>query len=44
MQNNIEKFNAFYKMIKSEINSYLKEYNESLVQDKTGYLKENLEL
>ena len=44
MQNNIEMFNAFYKMIKSEIISYLKEYNESLVQDKTNYLKENLEL
>ena len=44
MESHIEKFNAFYKTIKSEINTYLKEFNESLVQDKKGYLKENLEL
>ena len=29
--------------MKEEINNSLKEYNESLVKDKTGYLKENLE-
>ena len=43
MENNIEKFNALYKQVKEEINNSLKEYNESLVKDKTGYLKENLE-
>ena len=31
MESHIEKFNAFYKTIKSEINTYLKEFNESLV-------------
>ena len=44
MDSNIEKFNTLYKTIKSEINNYQKEFNESLVQDKSGYLKENLEL
>ena len=43
MENHIEKFNALYKQVKEEINNSLKEYNESLVKDKTGYLKENLE-
>ena len=40
---NIEKFNEFYKKISKEINSHLKEYNENLIKDKKGYLKENLE-
>ena len=40
---NIEKFNEFYKKISKEINNYLKEYNENLVKDKKGFLKENLE-
>ena len=31
MESHIEKFNSFYKTIKSEINTYLKEFNESLV-------------
>jgi geranylgeranyl diphosphate synthase type I len=44
MENHIEKFNSLYKQVKEEINNSLKEYNESLVKDKTGYLKENLEL
>ena len=44
MDSNIEKFNTLYKTIKSEINNYQKQFNESLVQDKSGYLKENLEL
>ena len=39
---NIEKFNEFYKKISKEINQNLKEYNESLVKDKQGFLKENL--
>ena len=43
MENHIEKFNVLYKQVKEEINNSLKEYNESLVKDKTGYLKENLE-
>ena len=43
MENHIEKFNSLYKQVKEEINNSLKEYNESLVKDKTGYLKENLE-
>ena len=40
---NIEKFNEFYKKISKELNSNLKEYNENLVKDKKGFLKENLE-
>ena len=44
MENNIEKFNSFYKQVKNEINNYLIEYNDSLLKDKTGYLLENLKL
>ena len=40
----VEKFTSFYKSTSKEINNYLKEFNDSLVKDKTGYLKENLEL
>ena len=36
--------NELYKKILKEINIYLKEYNESLVKDKSYYLKENLKL
>ena len=43
MKSNIEKFNSFYNETSKEINLLLKEYNESLIKDKTGYLKENLE-
>ena len=44
MENHIEKFNAFYKKVKTELNNLLKEYNESLLAGKEGYLKENLNL
>ena len=44
MEDHIEKFNTFYKQVKNEINNYLKEFNESLVKDKTGFLRDNLEL
>ena len=44
MENHIEKFNAFYKKVKTELNNLLKEYNESLLVGKEGYLKENLNL
>jgi len=40
---NVEKFYEFYKKISKEINNDLKEYNEILVKDKKGFLKENLE-
>ena len=43
MENNQKKFNELYKKISKEINNHLKEYNESMVKDKKGYLKENLE-
>ena len=41
---NLQIFSDFYKRTAKEINKYLKEFNESLVKDQTGYLKENLEL
>ena len=44
MKNYLEIFYDFFKKTAKEINLHLKEYNESLVKDKTGYLKENLEL
>ena len=44
MENDFEKFNNFFKNTTKEINNYLKEFNESLIKDKTGYLKDNLEL
>ena len=44
MENNLAKFYDFYKKTAKEINNYLKEFNESLVKDKKGFLKENLEL
>ena len=44
MENNLGKFYDFYKKTAKEINNYLKEFNESLVKDKKGFLKENLEL
>ena len=43
MNSNIENFNNFYNETSKEINILLKEYNENLIKDKTGYLKENLE-
>ena len=43
MKNCLEKFHEFYKTTAKEINHYLKEYNESLVKDKKGFLRENLE-
>jgi geranylgeranyl diphosphate synthase type I len=41
---NLQIFNDFYKRTAKEINKCLKDFNESLVKGKTGYLKENLEL
>ena len=43
MKNCLEKFHEFYKTTAKEINHYLKEYNESLIKDKKGFLRENLE-
>ena len=44
MENHIEKFNALYKQVKEEINNSLKEYNESLVKDKTRLFKRKLRI
>ena len=44
MENHIDKFKSFYNQVKNEIDNYLKEFNKSLVEDKTSYLKENLEI
>ena len=43
MDKNLEQFTSLYKKIKAEINQIIKEYNESLVSNTSGYLKENLE-
>ena len=42
--NNIEVFNNFYKEVALGINKHLKEYNDSLTDNKKGYLKDNLEI
>ena len=44
MSKNIDEFNLFYKNTKDSINFFIDEYNKSLISDKTGYLKDNLEL
>ena len=43
MDKNLEKFTSLYKKIKNDLNQILNEYNESLVSNSSGYLKENLE-
>jgi len=43
MENNISAFTSFYGKVKSDISQIQKEYNESLVANTSGYLKENLE-
>ena len=43
MDKNLEQFTSLYKKIKNDLNQLLKEYNESLVSNSSGYLKENLE-
>ena len=44
MNNNLEIFNNFYKKTAAELNNYLRDYNNSLVNEKSGYLRDNLEL
>ena len=43
MDKNLEKFTTLYKKVKSDITQIQKEYNESLISNSSGYLKENLE-
>ena len=43
MENNSSAFTSFYGKVKSNISQIQKEYNESLVANTSGYLKENLE-
>ena len=43
MEKNISAFTSLYEKIKSEISKIQKEYNESLITNSSGYLKENLE-
>ena len=43
MDKNLEKFTSLYKKVKSDITQIQKEYNESLISNSSGYLKENLE-
>jgi geranylgeranyl diphosphate synthase type I len=43
MNKNLEKFTSLYKKVKSDITQIQKEYNESLISNSSGYLKENLE-
>ena len=42
MENNIEIFNNFYKEVAYSINKKLEDYNNDLVNNKSGYLKDNL--
>ena len=44
MNYDLEMFNNFYKKTALELNNSLKNYNETLIKDKTGYLKDNLDL
>lgn len=44
MENNVEKFNSIYNVIKDGLNKRINDYNKSLVDNKKGYLKDNLEL
>ena len=43
MEKNISAFTSLYEKIKSEISKIQKDYNESLITNSSGYLKENLE-
>ena len=43
MENNLSQFLSLYKKIKSDIIQIQKEYNESLIKNSSGFLKENLE-
>ena len=43
MDKNLQAFTSLYKEIKTNLNLIIKDYNESLVSNSSGYLKENLE-
>ena len=43
MDKNLQEFTSLYKEIKNNLNLIIKDYNESLVSNSSGYLKENLE-
>ena len=43
MDKNLQAFTSLYKEIKNNLNLIIKDYNESLVSNSSGYLKENLE-
>ena len=42
--NNIELFNEYYLKIKNDLDSVINTYNDNLVRDKNGYLRDNLDL
>jgi len=44
MNNNINKFNNHYLKIKKDLEEVLDNYNKNVIKDKSGYLKDNLEL
>lgn len=44
MKSDIELFGELYLKIKNDLDRVIKEYNDELLKDKKGYLKDNLEL
>ena len=44
MEKEVISFKEFYKETKDKLNKIIDEYNDNLVSDKSGYLRENLEL
>ena len=44
MNNNLEIFKEYYVEIKKELEKVINDYNENVIRDKNGYLKNNLNL
>ena len=44
MKSNVELFRDYYIEIKNDLEKVINTYNDNIVQNKTGYLKDNLEL
>ena len=44
MKSNLELFNNYYLKVKNDLDNVINTYNDNLVKDKKGYLKDNLDL